>query len=168
LFYKLPSFLTFLCPQKSFCFPCELSNWSQNQCKVLDKTFIKLYQTMSTWIYNDFCGTYMFIITYIFFKLGNLPSFETINPKIIIENTIKVHIFGFELMLYSMHFWKHNLKFCKWVSMSLYTMKLSMNIFMKLSRYIFSKCFCHSSLKCWKSILHSLQENVVFQKVQLD
>jgi hypothetical protein len=59
---------------------------------------------MNTWIYSDFCGTCMFTIAYIFFKLGSLPYFETINQKITIENTIKMHIFGFELMLYSMHF----------------------------------------------------------------
>jgi hypothetical protein len=35
----------------------------------------------------------MFTITYIFFGLSNLASFETINPIITLENTIKAHFF---------------------------------------------------------------------------
>jgi hypothetical protein len=41
----------------------------------------------------------------------------------------------FNLMPYSLHFWKHCLNFYKWLSMSLYTVKSSRNIFIKLSKY---------------------------------
>ncbi len=46
----------------------------------------------------------MFIIACIFFGYGSFPSFETIKPKIILENTINAHLFKFILMPYSLHF----------------------------------------------------------------
>ncbi len=67
----------------------------------------------------------MFAIACIFFRFGNFPSLETIKPKIIFENTINAHLFGFKLMPYSLHFWKHSLSFCEWFSMSLYIVKAS-------------------------------------------
>jgi hypothetical protein len=33
------------------------------------------------------------------------------------KNTINAHLSRFRLMSYSLHFWKHNLSFCKWLSM---------------------------------------------------
>ncbi len=77
----------------------------------------------------------MFTIVYIFFKYGSYPSLEIIKPKIILENTINAHLSKFRLMPYSLHYWKHNLSFCKWLSMSLYIVKSSKNIFIKLSKY---------------------------------
>jgi hypothetical protein len=74
---------------------------------------------LNIWIFCEFYGTSMFIITYILFGLSSLTSFEIINLVITLENTIKTHFFEFKLMLYSLHFWNHNMNFYKWVSMSL-------------------------------------------------
>ncbi len=90
---------------------------------------------MNTWIYCGFLGGGMFIIACIFFVSSNFPTFEIIKPKIILENTINAHFPGFILMSYSLHFWKHNLSFCRWLSMSLYTIKSCKIIFIKLSKY---------------------------------
>lgn len=105
------------------CFPCEFSNYNHKHYKILNKTFIKLCHSIQylnlQWIlwYN------MFTIACIFFELGGLPSFETINLIITLENTMKVHFSWFKLIMYSLHFRKHNLNFYKWVYVSLYTMK---------------------------------------------
>ncbi len=77
----------------------------------------------------------MFIIAFIFFVSSNFPSLEIIKPNIILENNINAHFSRFKLMPYFLHFWKHNLSFCKWLSMSLYTIKSFRNIFIKLSKY---------------------------------
>jgi len=45
------------------------------------------------------------------------------------------HFSRFRLMLHSLHFWTHNLSCRKWLSMSLYIIKSSKNIFIKLSKY---------------------------------
>jgi hypothetical protein len=77
----------------------------------------------------------MFIIACIFFGSRSVPSLETIKPKIIPENTINAHLSTFRPMPYYLRFWKHNLSFCKWLSMSLYIVKSFKNIFIKLSKY---------------------------------
>jgi hypothetical protein len=46
----------------------------------------------------------MFTIAYIFFGTSSFPSLEIIKPKIILENTINAHFFGFKLVPYSPHF----------------------------------------------------------------
>jgi hypothetical protein len=46
----------------------------------------------------------MFIIACIYFGSGSFLSLEIIKPKIILENTINAHLFGFKLMSYSLHF----------------------------------------------------------------
>jgi hypothetical protein len=46
----------------------------------------------------------VFAIACIFFGFGNFPFLETIKPKIIPQNTINAHLFGFRLMSYSLHF----------------------------------------------------------------
>ncbi len=69
----------------------------------------------------------MFTITCIFF--GNNK------PNIILENIMNAHLSRFKLMPYFLHFWKHSLSFLRWLSMSLYIVKLSKNIFIKLSKY---------------------------------
>jgi len=90
---------------------------------------------LNIWICYGFLGAGMFIIVCIFFGFGSFPSFQTIKPNIMLKNTINTHLSRFKLLPYSLHFWKHNLSFCKWLSMSLYTMKSSKNIFIKLSKY---------------------------------
>ncbi len=70
----------------------------------------------------------MFMIAYISFGFGSFLSLETIKSNIIHENTINAHLSGFKLMPYSLHFWKHNLSFYKWLSMPLH-------ILIKLSKY---------------------------------
>jgi hypothetical protein len=77
----------------------------------------------------------MFTIACIFFRFCNFPSLETIKPKIILKNTINAKLSRFKLMPYSLHFWKHNLNFYKWLFMPLYIVKSSRNIFIKLSKY---------------------------------
>ncbi len=59
---------------------------------------------LNTWIYYGFLGGGMFIIACIFFGFGSFPSLEIIKPKIIPQNTMNVHLFGFILMPYSLHF----------------------------------------------------------------
>ncbi len=49
---------------------------------------------LNIWVCNEFCSTYIFTIAYIFFKSSSLPFFETINPRITIENTIRTHFLG--------------------------------------------------------------------------
>ncbi len=90
---------------------------------------------MNTWICYGFLSGGMFTITCIFFGFGNFLSLEIIKLNIIPKNTINAHLSRFRLMPYYVHFWKHSLSFCKWLSMSLYTIRPSKNIFMKLSKY---------------------------------
>jgi hypothetical protein len=92
----------------------------------------------SHWIIIIYCGILgggMFTIVCIFFRSSSFLSLETIKPKIIPENTINAHLSRFKLMPYFLHFWKHNLSFYKWLSMLLYIIKSSWNIFIKLSEY---------------------------------
>jgi hypothetical protein len=96
----------------------------------------------------------MFIIACVFFRSSSVPYLETIKPKIISENTINAYIFGFRLLPYSLHYWKHCLSFCKWLFMSIIHFKVIQKYLHKIVR-IFSKCFGNSSLICWRSILNS-------------
>jgi len=50
-------------------------------------------------------------------------------------HTMNAHLPIFKLMPYPLHFWKHNMSFCEWLSISLYIVKSSKNIFIKLSKY---------------------------------
>ncbi len=90
---------------------------------------------MNIWFYCGFLGTDMFTIICIFLGSSSFPSLEIINSKNILENTMNVHLSGFKLMPYSLHFWKNNLSFYRWLSMSLYTVKSFRNIFIKLFKY---------------------------------
>jgi len=90
---------------------------------------------LNTWICYGFLGGGMFTNAYIFFGFGSFPFLETIKSKIIFKNTINAHLSEFKLMSFFLHFWKHNLSFCRWLSMSLYAIKLFRNIFIILSKY---------------------------------
>jgi hypothetical protein len=59
---------------------------------------------LNTYICNGFLSGSMFTIAYIFFGYGSFPFLKTIKPKIILENTMNAHLFGFKLMPYSLHF----------------------------------------------------------------
>jgi len=100
--------------------------------KVFDKTFVKLCHPI---FYYGFLGGGMFTIAYIFFGSGSFRSLEIIKPKIILENTMNARLSRFKLMPYFLHFWKHNMSFYIWLSMSLYTIDSSKNIFIKISKY---------------------------------
>ncbi len=76
----------------------------------------------------------MFTIACIFFGSSSFPSLEIIKPKIIPENTINAHLFGFRLMPYSLHFWKHSLYSLQVIFHITYIVKSSKNIFIKLSK----------------------------------
>jgi hypothetical protein len=93
---------------------------------------------LNTWICCGFLGGGMFTIACILFGYCSFPSLETIKLKIILKNTINAHLSGFWLMSYFMHFWKHNLSFYIWLSMSLYIVKSFNYIFIKLSKYFFN------------------------------
>jgi hypothetical protein len=119
--------------KKSLClfghFRCHNSN------KVFDKGLIKFFHPIKylnlLWIH----GWWMFTIACIFSGSGSFLSLKTIKPKIILENIVNAHMSGFRLMPYSFHFWKHNLNFYIWLFKSLYTVKSSKNVFIKLSKY---------------------------------
>jgi hypothetical protein len=95
-------------------------------------------------------------------EFSNFPSLEIIKPKIILENTMNACLFGFILMPYSLYFWKHNSNFYKWLSMSLYIVKLSKIIFIELSKY-FLKCFDNNSLISWRPIFHSKRHHLPYK-----
>jgi hypothetical protein len=107
-----------------------------NSSNFKNKTYVKLCHTIEyinlLWILR----WWHFTFACIFFGSGSFPFLETIKPNIILQNTMNAHLFKFRLMSYYLHFWKHNLSFCKWLSMSLYTIKSSRNIFIKLSKYL--------------------------------
>jgi len=75
------------------------------------------------------------LLLLVFFLDLVVPFFGTLNLKIIPKNTMNAHLSRFKLMPYSLHFWKHNMNFYRWLSMSLYTIKSSKNIFIELSKY---------------------------------
>ncbi len=77
----------------------------------------------------------MFIIACIFFGPGSFPSLEIIKPNIIPKNTINAHMLGFKQMPYFLHVCKCSSNICSGLPMSLYTIKSSKNIFIKLSKY---------------------------------
>ncbi len=135
IFDQFPSLLTFLCIEKSLYLFGQFSDRCHNSNNFFDKTTIKLCHPIKylnlLWILR----WWHFIIACIFFGSSSSPSLETIKPKIIFENTINAHLYRFRLMPYSLHFWKHNLSFYISLSMSLYNVKSSKSIFIKLSKY---------------------------------
>ncbi len=76
----------------------------------------------------------IFTIAFSYFGSNNFPSFETIKPSIMLEDTIKTHFFGFKPIPYSQHFLKHFFSLDKCVSKSLKTMKSSKKSFIKSSK----------------------------------
>ncbi len=72
--------------------------------KFFYKTCIKLCDPIEYLDLLAFISGGMFTIACIFFGFGSFPSLETINPKIIPENTINAHLSRFKLMLYPLHF----------------------------------------------------------------
>ncbi len=103
--------------------------------KVFYKAYVKLCHPIE---YLNLLGILRWLHVYYclyFFGFGDFPYLEIIKPNVIPKNTINAHLSGFKLMPYSLHFWKQSLSFCKLLSMSLYTMKSSKNIFIKLSKY---------------------------------
>ncbi len=135
LFNQFPSLLTFLRPNKNLYISGQFNDRCHNHSKVFYKTSVNNAIPLNTWICWRFLGGGMFRIACIFFGFSSFPSLEIIKPNIIPENIINAHLHGFQLIPYSLHFWKHSLNFCKWLSMSLYTIKSSRNIFIKLSKY---------------------------------
>jgi hypothetical protein len=136
LFDQLLSLLTFLCPKKSLYLFSQFSDKCHDSNKVFYEAFKKLCHPLNTWIYCGFLGGGMFIITCNFFGSSSFRSLEIIiKPKIIHESNMNEHLFGFKLMPYSLHFWKHNPSFYKWLPMSLYIIKSSKNIFIKSSKH---------------------------------
>ncbi len=135
MFNQFLGLLTFLCPKKSFCLFSQFSDRCHNSSKVFDKTFVKLCHPIE---YLNLLriprSLHVYYCLY-FIGYGSFLSLEVIKPKIIPKNTINAHLFRFKLMPYSLHFWKHSLNFCKWLSMLLYNVKSFKNIFIKLSKY---------------------------------
>ncbi len=76
----------------------------------------------------------IFTIAFTYFGSNTFPSFETMKPSIMPEDTIKAHFFGFKPMPYSQHFSKHLCSLDKCVSKSLKTMKSSKKSFIKSSK----------------------------------
>ncbi len=132
MFDQFPSLLTFLCPKKSFYLYGQFCDRCHNSNKVFDTTFENLCHYIEylnlLWIFR----WWHVFIAYILFGFGSFLSLEIIKSKIIPVNTINAQFFGFKLIPYSLHFWKHNLSFCRWLSMSLYIIKSSRNIFINI------------------------------------
>jgi hypothetical protein len=61
----------------------------------------------------------MFINAYIFVGSSNFLSLETMNPKIIPKNTMKMHFSRSKLIRYSLHLKKHSFSLDRCVSISL-------------------------------------------------
>jgi hypothetical protein len=102
LFDQFPSLLTFLFPKKSLYLYGQLSDKCHNNNNLFDKTSIKLCHPIE---YLKLLWNLMFTIACIFFGSGSFPYLEMIKPRIILENTMNAHLFGFRLMPYSFHFW---------------------------------------------------------------
>jgi hypothetical protein len=137
LFNQFLGLMTFLCPKKkkSLCFSNQFSERCHKSSKVFYKTFVKLCHLIE---YLNLMGIHRWWHVYYwlyFFGFGSFPSLETIKANNILQYTINAHLSGFIWMPYSLHFWKLNLNFYKWLSMSLYIIKSSINIFIKLSQY---------------------------------
>jgi hypothetical protein len=103
--------------------------------KFFYKTFVKLCNPIEHLNLLWFLRWWHVTIACILFGYGSFPFLETIKPNLIPKNTINAHLFRFRLMPPSLHFWKHNMSFYIWFSMSLYTVNSSINIFIKLSKY---------------------------------
>ncbi len=61
----------------------------------------------------------MFTNAYFFVGSSNFPSLETMNPKIIPKNTMKMHFSRFRLIPYSLHSKQHDFNLDRCVSISL-------------------------------------------------
>ncbi len=107
------------------------------------------------------------MIACIFFESSSFPSLETIKPKIIPKNTINAHFSRFILMPYSLHFWKHNLSFCKWLSMSLTIHRKGIQKCFHKIVQILSECFSHCSSICWRAILNSKRHHLPYKSAPI-
>jgi hypothetical protein len=84
--------LTLLYPHKTFSFFVSIIIRTIITTKFLIKHMQNYAMPLNTWIWNELCGTCMFNIACIFFRLGSLPSFEIINPTFTLKNTIKARL----------------------------------------------------------------------------
>jgi hypothetical protein len=60
---------------------------------------------------------------------------DTMNPKMVPENTMNAHLLGFNLIPNYLHLKKHFFNFSRWVDMSLKIVKLLRKIFLNTSIY---------------------------------
>jgi len=93
-------------------------------------------------------------MAYIFLGFGSLPYFETINPNIILENTIKAHVSVFILIPNSLHLWKHSLQ--EHIQINAHII-IDSEIILKDHEFvqIIFKGFIHYPLISRRSIFHS-------------
>jgi len=64
-----------------------------------------------------------------------LPSLDTMNPKMVPENTMNAHLSKFKVIPNFQHLKKHFSSFSRWVDRSLKTVKSLRNIFMNTLMY---------------------------------
>jgi hypothetical protein len=83
--------------------------------KFLMKNLYNWAIMLNTWICCGFTSTCIWTMVWIFLGFGNLLLKKIIKPSIILENTIKAHLFGFKLIPNFVNFLKHNLNFYIWV-----------------------------------------------------
>jgi hypothetical protein len=62
---------------------------------------------MKTWISQGVVGTSMFTKASTFLGSITFPSLDTTKPRMVHENTMNAHLFGFRLIPNSLHLKKH-------------------------------------------------------------
>jgi hypothetical protein len=104
-----------------------------------------------------FCGVIgigMFTNTSTFLGSITLPFLDTMNLKMVLENTMNAHLSKFRLIPNSLHLIKHLFNFSRWVDKSLKIIKSSRNIFMNIIMYI-TKSFSYCPLINGQSIFYT-------------
>ncbi len=116
-------------------FPKELGIWCHNRGKISNETYAKLCHSIEHLDLLRSFRYWHFDQGFYFLRIKFSPSLETMNPGIVLEQTMDAQSFGFKLMPSSLHLKIHYFSFSKWVDRSLKIVKSFKKIFMNTSMY---------------------------------
>ncbi len=104
-------------------------------------TYEMCHPKLKTWISWGVVNISRFVKASTFLGSITLPSLDIMKTRIVLENTMNAHLFGFKLIpnyLFNKHLKKHFMSFSRWVNKLLKTIKSSRKIFMNTSMYFWN------------------------------
>ncbi len=107
--------LTFCGPLKNFWFLKQFGNWWHNKGKCFYNAHVKLCHPINLDLLGGVVGIGIFIKVSTFLGSITFPYLDSMKPRMVLENTMNAHLFGFRLIPNSLHFKKHFLNFSRCV-----------------------------------------------------